>query len=70
MPPPIQTSPSFNDFPRREERRDLLSTISHLLGCNDNNSNCSAQSANELLKSDDEEEKWNDFNFSAMEEFI
>eukprot|EP00957_Ditylum_brightwellii_P051928 3939225-Ditylum_brightwellii.AAC.1 len=47
--PPTPNIPPANESPQRKERRDLLSVISHQLGCNESDCNRSTQSVRNLL---------------------
>eukprot|EP00957_Ditylum_brightwellii_P211164 15365834-Ditylum_brightwellii.AAC.1 len=56
LPPPTQSIPPTNESPQIEERRDVLSGISHQLGCNDSDCNRSTQSVHKLLRSENEDQ--------------
>ena len=51
FPPPTPNIPPTNKSPQREERRDLLSDISHQLGCDESHCDRSTRSVRESLGS-------------------
>ena len=76
FPSPTPNIPPTNESPQKEERRDLLSVISHQLGCKESDCNHITQSArtllgsiwvvHKLLQSENEDEIQN----SAVGEFV